>query len=45
MNFTNVIGIRKGKNFGTQSDRIIGVCAHYDTVRNTKGILIDIEIH
>ncbi|XP_071175930.1 uncharacterized protein YfbL-like [Mytilus edulis] len=36
--FQSVIGIAKGTNFGTANDRIIGLGAHYDTVRETKGV-------
>ena len=36
-NFTNVIGILKGERFGSIADRIVGVAAHYDTVRTTAG--------
>lgn len=36
--FANVIGILKGTNFGTGSDRIIGLGAHYDTVKISKGV-------
>ncbi|XP_067650379.1 uncharacterized protein YfbL-like [Haliotis asinina] len=34
----NVIGISKGKDFNTNKDQIVGVAAHYDTMRNTPGV-------
>jgi len=37
-NFTSVIGILKGTEFGRVSDRLIGIGAHYDTVNSTKGM-------
>jgi len=37
-NFTSVIGILKGTEFGRISDRLIGIGAHYDTVNSTKGM-------
>lgn len=36
--FQSVIGISRGVNFGTAKDRIIGLGAHYDTVKETKGV-------
>ncbi|XP_071175932.1 uncharacterized protein YfbL-like isoform X1 [Mytilus edulis] len=36
--FQSVIGIARGTNFGTANDRIIGLGAHYDTVKETKGV-------
>lgn len=36
--FTNVIGILKGDHFGNINDRIVGVAAHYDTVRTSAGV-------
>ncbi|XP_045168396.2 uncharacterized protein YfbL-like isoform X1 [Mercenaria mercenaria] len=36
--FANVVGILKGANFGTVNDKIVGLGAHYDTVKNTKGV-------
>ena len=35
--FANVIGVLKGERFGQESDRILGVAAHYDTVPNSPG--------
>ncbi|KAK3587896.1 hypothetical protein CHS0354_014408 [Potamilus streckersoni] len=35
---SNIIGILKGKRFGTFKDRIAGIGAHYDTVRNSPGV-------
>ncbi|VDI19761.1 Hypothetical predicted protein [Mytilus galloprovincialis] len=37
-NFQSVIGIAKGTNFGKANDLIIGLGAHYDTVKETKGV-------
>ncbi|XP_067649283.1 uncharacterized protein YfbL-like isoform X2 [Haliotis asinina] len=34
----NVIGILKGAMFNTRDDRVFGIAAHYDTVRNTAGV-------
>ncbi|KAK7110840.1 uncharacterized protein [Littorina saxatilis] len=34
----NVIGVLKGRHFNTPSDRIVGIGAHYDTMRNTPGV-------
>ncbi|XP_046345963.2 uncharacterized protein LOC124126544 [Haliotis rufescens] len=34
----NVIAISKGKYFNTNKDQIVGVAAHYDTMRNTPGV-------
>lgn len=36
--FSNVIGILKGDNFGKASDRILGIVAHYDTVNTSPGV-------
>ncbi|XP_045184001.2 uncharacterized protein LOC123542287 [Mercenaria mercenaria] len=36
--FTNVIGVLKGANFGKDSDKVVGLLAHYDTVSTTKGV-------
>ncbi|XP_041350727.1 uncharacterized protein LOC121369736 [Gigantopelta aegis] len=38
VNGVNVIGILKGTNFNTPNDVIVGVAAHYDTMRNTPGV-------
>ncbi|KAK3587897.1 hypothetical protein CHS0354_014409 [Potamilus streckersoni] len=35
---SNIIGILQGKRFGTFKDRIAGIGAHYDTVRNSPGV-------
>ncbi|KAL3832732.1 hypothetical protein ACJMK2_024347 [Sinanodonta woodiana] len=35
---SNIIGILKGKRFGTLEDRIAGICAHYDTVSVSSGV-------
>ncbi|KAL3832727.1 hypothetical protein ACJMK2_024343 [Sinanodonta woodiana] len=35
---SNIIGILKGKRFGTHEDRIVGICAHYDTVNVSSGV-------
>ncbi|XP_063439139.1 aminopeptidase YwaD-like isoform X1 [Mytilus trossulus] len=37
-NFQSVIGIAKGTNFGKANDLLIGLGAHYDTVKETKGV-------
>ncbi|XP_041354366.1 uncharacterized protein LOC121372158 [Gigantopelta aegis] len=34
----NVIGVLKGKHFNTDDDVIVGVAAHYDTMRDTSGV-------
>ncbi|KAK7110841.1 uncharacterized protein [Littorina saxatilis] len=34
----NVIGVLKGRHFNTPSDKIVGIGAHYDTMRNTPGV-------
>ncbi|XP_046374961.1 uncharacterized protein LOC124148068 [Haliotis rufescens] len=34
----NIIAMSKGKNFGTFKDQIVGVAAHYDTMRDTPGV-------
>ncbi|WAQ93504.1 YFBL-like protein [Mya arenaria] len=36
--FQNIIGVLRGKYFGTKKDQIVGVGAHYDTVIDTKGV-------
>ena len=33
----NVIGVLKGRNFNTPRDNVVGIGAHYDTMRNTPG--------
>ena len=40
INFTNVIGVLKGERFGNVSDKIVGVGAHYDTVKTTAGTVL-----
>ncbi|KAL3832725.1 hypothetical protein ACJMK2_024342 [Sinanodonta woodiana] len=35
---SNIIGILKGKRFGTYEDKIAGICAHYDTVNISSGV-------
>ncbi|KAL3832724.1 hypothetical protein ACJMK2_024341 [Sinanodonta woodiana] len=35
VNGSNIIGILKGKRFGTPKDMIVGIGAHYDTVYNS----------
>jgi hypothetical protein len=35
--FHTVVGVLKGTKFGMKDDSILGVGAHYDTVRTTKG--------
>ncbi|XP_046557466.1 uncharacterized protein LOC124266713 [Haliotis rubra] len=34
----NVIGILRGSMFNTSDDRVFGIAAHYDTMRNTSGV-------
>ncbi|XP_052796183.1 aminopeptidase S-like isoform X2 [Mya arenaria] len=38
VSYTNVIGVLKGERFGTYDDKLVGVGAHYDTVKITKGV-------
>ena len=42
--FSNVIGVKKGANFGKSSDKVLMLLAHYDTVDTTKGKNIIIYI-
>eukprot|EP00745_Piridium_sociabile_P021780 TRINITY_DN33632_c0_g1_i1.p1 TRINITY_DN33632_c0_g1~~TRINITY_DN33632_c0_g1_i1.p1 ORF type:complete len:381 (-),score=70.21 TRINITY_DN33632_c0_g1_i1:35-1177(-) len=34
----NVIGLLKGRHFNTANDSIVGIGAHYDTMRDTPGV-------
>ncbi|XP_048246231.1 uncharacterized protein LOC124131082 [Haliotis rufescens] len=34
----NVIGIHRGATFNTRDDKVFGIGAHYDTMRNTTGV-------
>lgn len=37
----NVVGLLKGRYFNTKDDSVAAIAAHYDTMRDTPGIMID----